>query len=164
MHTISSKHTITLRHFVCSLLTTIHHHCSLPIHYSKMFTHSALFQNCQKVFYQNFVTEFSMPAFNTLTNSDFHKDYFDHMENAAWNNNRIFVGHNGKPIRMMLFREITHSSLGTQLDCKGNHYMNTDNVHCSLLSIIQFIILYSVHCQQIKTEILPCSCETDMCD
>ncbi|KAF8235496.1 hypothetical protein L208DRAFT_1256595 [Tricholoma matsutake] len=27
----------------------------------------------------------------------------------------------------MLFGEIAHSSLGTQLDCKGNHYMATDN-------------------------------------
>ncbi|KAF8240522.1 hypothetical protein L208DRAFT_1232639 [Tricholoma matsutake] len=27
----------------------------------------------------------------------------------------------------MLFREIAHSSLGTQLDCKGNHYMTTNN-------------------------------------
>ncbi|KIL57048.1 hypothetical protein M378DRAFT_181766 [Amanita muscaria Koide BX008] len=27
----------------------------------------------------------------------------------------------------MLFGEITHSTLGTQLDCKGNHYMSTNN-------------------------------------
>ncbi|KAF8233469.1 hypothetical protein L208DRAFT_1266596 [Tricholoma matsutake] len=27
----------------------------------------------------------------------------------------------------MLFREIAHSSLGTQLDCKGNHFMKADN-------------------------------------
>ena len=134
---------------------------SLPIHYLKM---SALFQNRQKMFYRNFITEFSKPSFNTLANSDFHIDYFDHMENAARNDNCIFVGHDGKLIRMMLFREITHSSLGTQLDCKGNHYMSTDNVCRSLFSTIRFTILYSVHRQQIKTEILPCSCKTDMCD
>ena len=103
---------------------------------------SALFRNRQKAFYRNFVTEFSKPSFNTLAQSDFRKDFFDRMENAARNNNRIFVGQDGKPIGMMLFGEITHSSLGTQLDCKGNHYMSTDNVCCSLLSsTILFIIL-----------------------
>jgi hypothetical protein len=107
-----------------------------------MSTPSALFQNHQKAFYQNFVTKFSKPSFNTLAQNDFRKDFFDRMENAAWNDNHIFIGHDGKLIRMMLFGEIAHSSLGTQLDCKGNHYMSTNNVHCSsLLSTILFITL-----------------------
>jgi hypothetical protein len=79
---------------------------------------SPLFEN-HTMFYKNFVHEFRKNTFKTLAAFTFKEDYFDERENPARNDNRIFVDTHGKQIRLMLFGEITHSSLGTQLDCKG---------------------------------------------
>jgi hypothetical protein len=46
---------------------------------------------------------------------------------------------------MMLFGEIAHSSLGTQLDCKGNHYMATDNVRNCVRYTLTSINVGTVH-------------------
>ena len=89
---------------------------------------STLFQNCKKGFYKSFVKEFTKDSFKTLASYSFDINFFDQKENPERNDNRIFIDNSGKPIKLMLFGEIAHSSLGTQLDCKGNHFMKADNV------------------------------------
>jgi len=88
---------------------------------------SPLFQNCKKGFYKSFVKEFTKDTFKTLASHSCGVDFFEEKENPERNDNRVYVDSDDKPMKLMLFGEIAHSSLGTQLDCKGNHFMKADN-------------------------------------
>jgi hypothetical protein len=85
------------------------------------------------------------------------------MENSARNDNCTFVDPNGKLIKMMLFGEIAHSSLGTQLDCKGKHYMTADNVRNRVRYALTSINHCVVHRRQIQAKILSNTCQTVLC-
>jgi len=71
--------------------------------------------------------EFTKDTFKTLALLSCGADFFEEKENPERNDNHIFVDGGGKPTKLMLFGEIAHSSLGMQLDCKGNHFMKADN-------------------------------------
>ena len=80
--------------------------------------------------------------FKTLTSHSCGIDFFEQKENPERNDNQVFVDSAGKQMKLMLFGEIAHSSLGMQLDCKGNHFMKADNV-CLFFPVISSDILFA---------------------